>query len=137
NFAHKAHRALRTALCAEKLVPALICELSRHRCRARKADPRELRDWILSLQNDPGWAGIAPYLQDPASQTGASWPTVWSQAVAAGWAPRTDHHHALLFARFCRELIVAQDFEVARYCWRECLAAWLRVFDSEYVDNWL
>jgi hypothetical protein len=89
------------------------------------------------MMKDPGWAVVQAHLDSAQTGNGARWSNAWREAVAAGWSPRTDHHHALLFARFCADLVAAQDFEVARYCWEECIAAWLRVFDSDYVDAWL
>ncbi len=126
----KNHRTLLTALRAERVVPELIARLSLERLDARSDDARKLRDWVASLEADPGWQLIAPQLDGPPA-----WPAVWHRAVEAGFSPRTDHHHALLFERFCEELVAELDYEVAQFAWKECVAAWLRVFDSDYVDE--
>ncbi|MFW5967463.1 MAG: hypothetical protein ACOCV2_08095 [Persicimonas sp.] len=126
------HRALLNALVAEDLVPRLIARLSLERVDARPGEARKLRDWVRSLRNDPAW----PLLEAQLDRPGA-WPEVWVRAKKAGFSPRTDHHHALLFERICDELVEAHDLEVARFCWRECNEAWLRVFDSDYAENLL
>jgi hypothetical protein len=124
------HRALLNALRAETLVPKLVSRLSLERCAATSDDTRLLRDWVAWLQRDPGWEIIEAHVDRPVS-----WPEVWRRAVEAGWSSRTDHHHALLFDRFCDELVASQDYEVARYAWGECIDAWIRVFESDYVEK--
>jgi hypothetical protein len=126
------HRALLNALRAEPLVPKLISRLSLERCTSSSADLRLLRDWAASLQKDPGWKVIKAHLDRPDA-----WPEAWHRGVDAGWSARTDHHHALLFGRFCDELVAHQDMEVARYVWGECVDAWIRIFDSDYADTLL
>ncbi|AWV88407.1 hypothetical protein DN745_03215 [Bradymonas sediminis] len=137
-------RRLLAALRAKTLVPTLIHCLSRGRSKARKDDPRILRDWVESIVTDPGWQVIGPRVEalaeDPkksGTRLAADWLQLWSKAVAAGWSPRTDHHHALLFGRFCDEAVAAKDFESAEYFWTESVAAWLRVLSSDYLDAWL
>ncbi|QDG49653.1 hypothetical protein FIV42_02520 [Persicimonas caeni] len=126
------HRALLNALRADELVPKLVARLSLERCAARPDDARLLRDWIASLRRDAGWEVLEPQLDRPRA-----FPDAWRRAVEAGFSPRTDHHHALLFERFCNDLVAQQDMEVARYAWGECIDAWLRVFASDYVDDLL
>lgn len=126
------HRALLDALRAEAAVPHLIARLSLERCAASPAQVRMLRDWPASLRGDAGWAVLEPHLERPSA-----WPRIWHQAIAAGFSPRSDHHHALLFERFCDDLVAQDDFEVARYAWRECVDAWLRVFATDYPDTLL
>jgi hypothetical protein len=123
------HRALLNALRAQDLVPKLVRRLSLERCAAAPDDTRLLRDWAASVQEDPGWTLIEAHVDQPHA-----WPAVWHRAVEAGWSSRSDHHHALIFAQFCDELVATQDLEVARYAWGECIEAWIRVFDSDYVD---
>lgn len=110
-------------------MPRLVARLSLERCAAGPDDARLLRDWVASLRQDPGWAVLEAQLGRPRA-----FPTTWRRAVQAGFSPRTDHHHALLFERFCNDLVAGQDMEVARFAWQECVDAWLRVFDSDYVD---
>lgn len=125
----KSHRSLLAALRAERLVPQLIRRLSLERCPPRDDDARLLRDWIAELRASPGWRHLEPTLAQPRA-----WPDVWHDAVDAGFSPRADHHHALLFERFCDELVDAYDFEVARFAWQQCVGAWMRVFDTDYPD---
>lgn len=134
------HRRLLAALRARTLVPALIDFLSMGRATARQDDPRILRDWVESLLDDPGWEVLRSHVDDnPKSSAHISndWQPLWSQAVAAGWSPRSDHHHALLFARFCDEMAASQDFDAATRFWNQSIDAWLRVLDSDYLGAWL
>lgn len=160
NLSERDHqRTLLAALRAKALVPTLIDFLSRGRVRARGDDPRILRDWVESMLADPGWKVLGPRIEaladgseKPGTRTAADWPQLWSKAVTAGWSPRSDHHHALLFARFCDDATFSKgtaskdtaskdtapkDFEVANLFWKESVAAWLRVLDSDYLDEWL
>jgi len=137
-------RKLLAALRAKTLVPTLIEVLSRGQVKAREDDARILRDWIESLHADPGWNIIGARIEaladgsaKRAPHASADWTQLWAQAVAAGWSPRSDHHHALLFARFCDEALSKTDFEHAEIFWKESVAAWLRVLDSDYLDAWL
>lgn len=137
-------RTLLAALRAKTLVPELIGFLSSGRVQAREDDPRILRDWVESLLGDPGWTVLEPHIEalaDRSKDSGSRRVTdsqkLWSQAVAAGWSPRSDHHHALLFSRFCEEAVASRDFDLAERFWAESAAAWFRALGSDYLDAWL
>lgn len=141
---HAAQHKLLAALRAKSLAPALIEFLARGQVHAREDDPRILRDWVDALRDDPGWTVIGARIEAmadgsarPTPQARAGWPQLWADAVSAGWSPRSDHHHALLFARFCDEALAKDDFEQAEIFWKESVAAWLRALDSDYLDAWL
>ncbi len=121
------HSALLNALRAGAVVPTLYRRLGLERFTPTDAQIRGLRDWAASLRRDAGWEVLRDVLDRPAA-----WPDVWKEAIEAGFSPRTDHHHALLFADFCDRFIAAKDFTGARWAWRQCIGAWSRVFDSPY-----
>lgn len=121
------HGALLAALRASAVVPPLVRRLSLERVSPDDAEIRRLRGWASSLRADPGWAAIASVIETPTA-----WPRAWDDAVAAGFSPESDHHHALLFGRFCERFVAAADFEGASWTWRQGIDAWARVFATDY-----
>lgn len=121
------HAALLNALRAQTVVPTLYRRLALERFTPGDAEVRRLRDWASSLREDPAWDVLEGVLDRPAA-----WPAAWKDAVEAGFSPRTDHHHALLFGDFCERFVAASDYTAARWTWRQSIAAWSRVFSSDY-----
>lgn len=121
------HAALLNALRAASIVPTLYRRLSLERYTPTDVEIRRLRDWAASLRDDPAWSVVAAVLDKPAA-----WPLVWEEASHAGFSARSDHHHALLLGRFCERFLAAQDFEGAAWSYRQSVAAWSRVFATDY-----
>lgn len=127
----KEHDALLNALRAGAIIPTLYRRLSLERFTPTDAEVRQLRDWAVALREDEAaWRII-----DDALPHAAAWPEAWRRATAAGFGPRTDHHHALLFGEFTARFIAADDLESASWTWRECIAAWTRLFSSSYPQE--
>ena len=121
------HDALLNALQAASIVPTLYRRMSLERYTPDADEVRRLRDWATSLRSDPAWEVLEPVAESPAA-----WPDVWQAAVDRGFSPRTDHHNALLLARFCDRFLQARDYEGASWAWRQAVASWARVFRSPY-----
>ena len=123
----RAHRAALAALRANSVVPTLVRRFSLERLEANEDDIRRLRAWPAALKADPGWAVIASSIDNATD-----WPAVWDDAIAAGFSPKSDHHHALLFAAIAQRTAAEDDFEVARWAFDQSVIAWSRVFGTEY-----
>ncbi len=121
------HRALHGALRANAIVPPLVRRLSLERVSPDDDEIRRLRGWASTLRADPGWAAIEPVIDNPEA-----WPRAWEAAVAAGFSAASDHHHALLFGRFCEGFAHARDWDGAAWTWNQSVDAWARVFASDY-----
>lgn len=121
------HQALLTALRANAVVPPLVRRLSLERVSPDDTEIRRLRGWASALRADPGWEVLRHVTESPDA-----WPAIWDDAVAAGFSPASDHHHALLFGRFCERFVAAQDWEGASWTWRQGVDAWVRVFSTDY-----
>ncbi len=124
------HQALLEATRASAIIPPLYARLSLERFHPADDEIRRLRDWATSLRGDPGWTVLRAALDVPAA-----WPQAWTEAVDAGFSPRTDHHHALLFGEFADRFVEASDYEAATLAWRRSVRAWERVFRSGYADE--
>lgn len=127
NYWTNDHTTLLNALRANAVVPVLYRRLALERLSPDDAEVRRLRGWAACIRRDAGWRVIERVLDRPAA-----WPAVWEEATNAGFSPVTDHHHALLFGRFCEQLVNAQDWETADWTWRQSVKAWTRVFSSDY-----
>ena len=121
------HRGLLAALRASAIVPPLVRRLSLERVSPDDAEIRRLRGWASALRADPGWSAIEQLIEAPEA-----WPQAWDAAVALGFSPTCDHHHALLFGGFCERFVAAHDWEGAGWTWRQAIDAWARVFASDY-----
>ncbi|MFU8804511.1 MAG: hypothetical protein ACNA8W_11925 [Bradymonadaceae bacterium] len=124
------HDALLEGLEAQHILPHLVCRLSRERSWLTPDEALRLVDWATSLREDPAWKIIEPVLEQPSA-----WPAIWREAVECGFAPQTDHHHALFFGRLFQRCFKEYDLERAGYAWDEMLHAWQRVARTTYLDE--
>jgi hypothetical protein len=124
------HQALLDALRSAHILPRLIRRLSQERYAADDDDLRRMSEWPATLMRDPGWAAIGPMLDSPRA-----WPQAWERAVALGFSPTSDHHHALYLCRLTDRALADEETELAQWAWAQGFAAWRRVLSTDYMIN--
>lgn len=126
------HQALLDAMRADRIAPVLHAHLTDEGATVEAQAAHRLRDWIISLSDDPGWRHL-----ELVYRSEHAFPDAWDTATEAGCSARTDHHNALVFERLAMSQLRRDDIERASWSWAHCLGAWSRCADSDYYRSLL